>query len=92
MRLDRRACEGQKNLDTVTIRENCSNIRGEIFNGCISLTSIDCYTDKNSFVSDSLVASSIATIRVKSDDDSWDDTINPQTVGGKAGIDVIKNL
>ena len=77
-------------LASLTIPSSVDNIEGRFLNAS-SLTSLDCYAVKEAFGSSSLDGSSITTIHAGINDSSWT-AGSGQTIGGKAGINVIKDL
>ena len=79
------------NLTNVTIPDSVTDIGALIFNGCSNLTSIDSYVDNSAWSSFSLSGSVVTTIHVRSTDSSWTAGAG-QTIGGKTGITVIKDL
>ena len=75
----------------LTLPPSLTSIGDYAFAYYSGFTRINCYTTLNAFSSLALIGSSITTIHVRSNDDSW--TAGPnQTIGGQSGITVIKDL
>ena len=78
-------------INNVTIM-NGAVIGYNTFSNCSSLTNIDCYVEKSVLdVNNSLRNSGVTTIHVRSTDSTWTAGTG-QTIGGKSGIEVIKDL
>jgi hypothetical protein len=78
-------------LANLTIPSSVDNIENEFIAYSSSLTSLNCYAVKEAFESQSLLNSSIITIHARINDSSWT-AGSGQTIGGKSGIEVIKDL
>ena len=77
---------------TLTIPNSVTFISGTAFDRCLGLTNVDCYVEK--FVldgSNTIKDSGVTTIHARSTDGTWTAGAG-QTIGGKTGIEVIKDL
>ena len=75
----------------LNIPSSVTNIQEEILSFCLNLTTINSYAAKGAFKNSSLSYSNITTIHAKINDNSWAAGTG-QTIGGKSGIEVIKDL
>lgn len=77
---------------SVTIPNSVTSIGGFVFGACYSLTNINCYVEKSVLdYNSNLIGSAVTTIHVRSTDTTWTAGTG-QTIGGKSGITVIKDL
>jgi len=77
---------------TLTIPNGVTSIGFQAFGYCSGLTNVDCYVEKSVLdAADSLLSSGVTTIHVRSTDSTWT-AGGGQTIGGKTGITVIKDL
>lgn len=78
--------------DTLTLPTSLVSIGTNSFRNCGNLTTINCYTTKTALdVTNSLLGSAVMTIHARSTDNTWTAGSNI-TIGGKTGINVIKDL
>ena len=84
---------GNASLGTkLTLPESLTTIGAGSFRNCSGITTIDCFTTKTALdVSDSLLGSGVTTIHARATDATWT-AGSGQTIGGKTGITVIKDL
>ena len=76
----------------LTIPNSVTSIGVSAFNACAGILNVDCYVEKSVLdVTNSLAGSSVSTIHVRSTDATWTAGAG-QTIGGKTGITVIKDL
>ena len=84
---------GCSSLTALELPTSVTSISNSSFNNCTGITTIDCYTTKGVLDQNSCLSSTgVTTINVRTTDTTFDDTINPQTVGGKSGVTVNKTL
>lgn len=77
---------------SLIIPNNVTSIGAFAFWNCTGLTNVDCYVEKSVLdVTSSLASSGVTTIHVRSTDNTWTAGAG-QTIGGKTGIEVIKDL
>ena len=77
---------------TLTIPNSVTSIGASAFQNCTSLPNVDCYVEKSVLdVANPLLDTSVTTIHVRSTDSTWTAGAG-QTIGGKTGITVIKDL
>ena len=78
---------------TLTIPNSILSAFGHsAFKNCSGLNNVDCYVEKSFLdVSSCLLGTSVTTIHVRSTDSTWTAGAG-QTIGGKTGIEVIKDL
>ena len=78
--------------DTLTISSNVTKIDFQAFSNCTNITNVNCYVEKSVLDFGScLLGSGVITIHVRSTDTTWT-AGSGQTIGGKSGITVIKDL
>tara|TARA_R110000772_G_scaffold158_8_gene746 strand:+ start:2686 stop:3309 length:624 start_codon:yes stop_codon:yes gene_type:complete len=76
----------------LTIPNSVTSIGLFAFSECYTLTSIDCYVEESILNSGNILRNSgFTTIHVRSTDSTWTAGAG-QTIGGKTGIEVIKDL
>ena len=76
----------------LVIPNSVASIGNGAFSDCTGLTNVDCYVEKDVLdVFNSLFGTSVTTIHVRSTDSTWTAGAG-QTIGGKTGINVIKDL
>ena len=76
----------------LVIPNSVTIIGSTAFDSCTGLTNVDCYVEKDVLdVFNSLFGTSVTTIHVRSTDSTWTAGAG-QTIGGKTGITVIKDL
>ena len=85
-------CSG---LTSVDIPDSITSFGTSVFQGCSSLTNVNCYITKTLFEgsgnTQTLQSSGVTTIHVRSTDSTWTAGAG-QSIGGKFGITVIKDL
>jgi hypothetical protein len=76
----------------LTIPDSVTSIGANAFSDCTGLTNVNCYVTKTIIDAgtDCFSGTSITTLHARSDDATW--TEGSQTIGGKTGITVIKDL
>jgi hypothetical protein len=84
---------------SLTIPNSVTSIGSGAFYYCTGLTAVDCYVTKTIIdaATNCFVGTGITTIHAQSTDGTWQtsgapDNAGPQTIGGKTGITVIKDL
>lgn len=76
----------------LTIGDGVTSIGNYVFQNCTNLTNVNCYTTRTVLdVANSLNNTSITTIHALTTDATWTAGAG-QTIGGKSGITVIKDL
>ena len=84
---------GCSSLTALELPTSITSISSTSFTNCTGITTVDCYTTKGVLDQNSCLSSTgVTTINVRTTDTTFDDTINPQTVGGKSGVTVNKTL
>ena len=77
---------------SLTIPDSVTSIGNYAFSGCTGLTNVNCYVTKTIFDQTNVIANtSVTTIHVLASDVTWTAGAG-QTIGGKTGIEVIKDL
>ncbi len=87
--IENSAFQSVQSITSLTIPNSVTSI--DLAFGNCSATNINSYAVKGAFLSSSLTNSNITTIHARSTDSSWTAGVN-QTIGGKSGIEVIKDL
>ena len=76
----------------LTLPNSVTSLGSQAFRYCSGLTNVNCYVVKTVLdVSNSLLATSVTTIHARTTDTTWTAS-GGQTIGGKTGITVIKDL
>ena len=77
---------------SLTIPDSVTSIGNYAFSNCSGLTNVNCYVTKTIFDQTNVIANtSVTTIHVLASDVTWTAGAG-QTIGGKTGIEVIKDL